>query len=706
MVSSLINSQVEYKETRTVDPEDIGHQTAIYELDVFDKPMIIAIGKPKYTFSNKKIVFYPIYAVNQKNLIYAQIGVFEVCQDDALKIIDEDGDVDIDKVGAPILYGFAEKITKTHVMKIDDYLHQWNKTDNSLVREIDDVKRDDAEVDIEIEFDDSDDDIFKLGVPTGVISKEKNNIKKTLMKGVFDTNTTMLAPITLVEETEESVISSKGEYRESPSHTWIQKYMKNDNYKIHDVESNGDCFFAVVRDAFAQIGEITTVAKLRAIIADEVSDSVFQEHRQVFLDIDGNIKRNTIEMKKIKSTISPGLKRRAKLAEKKGSKDELKAIISEGNIVMEKYKGLGAEIKTLTSLLSDSVGNLMDIDTLEKFRRFIQTSNYWANELSISILEQKLKIKMIIMSEDSFSSKDLTGVLMCNTGNIHIEENMKTSPEYYIITSLKRRHYSLISYKNKGILTFAEIPYQIKTLIVNKCMEMNSGAFHLIQDFRNLKSRMGIDPSLGDNSVEDDNFDGNYESDVVLMFYSKSNKTPQPGRGSGESILPKNILDMSGLSNPENDDWRRKLSDSWCGANFNIGGRAYASVEHYYESSKFKGGFPDFALKFSLDSGSDISKDVTLAKAAGSISGILKNKGKNIPMRAVNITPDPEFFPNTAKESRLEAVRAKFSQNQDMKNILLFTKNAKLTRYIINQPAEVDDVLMKIRKELIVATPP
>jgi hypothetical protein len=52
--------------------------------------------------------------------------------------------------------------------------------------------------------------------------------------------------------------------------------MKNEHYGIHDVESNGDCFFAVIRDAFQQIGYKTTVAKNSRIVAKDVTEEVFQ----------------------------------------------------------------------------------------------------------------------------------------------------------------------------------------------------------------------------------------------------------------------------------------------------------------------------------------------------------------------------------------------------------------------------------------------
>ena len=51
------------------------------------------------------------------------------------------------------------------------------------------------------------------------------------------------------------------------------------------------------------------------------------------------------------------------------------------------------------------------------------------------------------------------------------------------MTSYNGSHYELISYKAKNILKFREIPFNIKTMVINKCLECNSGLYYLIDDF-------------------------------------------------------------------------------------------------------------------------------------------------------------------------------------------------------------------------------
>ena len=79
---SVINPEVTYRESKTIDDEDIGYKSQVYELDLdyteelpgvvaeIQKPtpgksIAVVIGKPKYIYTDKNIVFFPIYAVQR-----------------------------------------------------------------------------------------------------------------------------------------------------------------------------------------------------------------------------------------------------------------------------------------------------------------------------------------------------------------------------------------------------------------------------------------------------------------------------------------------------------------------------------------------------------------------------------------------------------------------------------------------------------------
>jgi len=188
-----------------------------------------------------------------------------------------------------------------------------------------------------------------------------------------------------------------------------------------------------------------------------------------------------------------------------------------------------------------------------------------------------------------------------------------------------------------------------------------------------------------------------YNRDTIFSFYSSSNGKVKPGKGSGESIKPNDIVKFNVLSSIK--DWRKKLDDSWV-TPFNVDGHRWSSAEHYFLGAQFKKGFPDFYLKFSLDSNSDISKDIELAKIAGSKSGKTKDKV----LREDKIKIDPDFF-TIGKEPVFEAERkkaliAKFNQNLDLKNMLLETKDAKLVHFERGKGHIPDMMLMKVRREL------
>ena len=694
MVASKINSDVIYQEKRTIDPEDLRFESSLYEMDVFGKSLVITLGKPKYSFSSKKIIFFPIYIVSKDNKIEAQIGVFEISENKALKVYDDDGDVDIEKLGSPLYYEFAERVTNRTKSDVIDYLQTWEKKGKTDERSVEQIERD-LEKESEDQEESDEDDVMKLSSYKQVISSEKKNISKMLEKGIFTIDENTAQPLKLNEETKEQADQIKKEYKESSQNLWIHKFMKNLNYKIHEVENNGDCFFAVIRDAFKQIGHNTTVAKLRAILADEATDEIFKQYSTLYLELDGSIKEYEKEIIDIKRTIEKDLKKRAEHA--KGNKQELDSILAEVEKQKTIRKDLISKINETNAIITESIGIMGGIDSLEKFREYVQTTSYWADDWAISTIERKLNIKMIIFSEKSFLEGDEHSVLKCSIGG-QIDTNTEFSPNYYIMTTYSGNHYRLITYKNKNILTFSEIPYNVKTLVINKCIEKDAGIYYLIQDFRNLKSRLGIDPDTGKPDEDDESTSDLYKNDTMFMFYHKSEKSAKPGKGSGEKIPKEKMNEFINLARIEN--WRRKIDDSWDKGIFTIEGHRYASVEHYYQSSKFKKGFPDFSLLFSLDSDSEISKDVSFAKSAGGKTGKHKEKGKETVLRPKEVVIDNDFYGQRNKLERETGVRAKFTQNEDLKQLLLATKDAKLSHYVVKQPPEQDDILMKIRNEL------
>ena len=186
-----------------------------------------------------------------------------------------------------------------------------------------------------------------------------------------------------------------------------------------------------------------------------------------------------------------------------------------------------------------------------------------------------------------------------------------------------------------------------------------------------------------------------YDSNTIFQFYSKSSAKPAPGKGKGEKISEENLARYRKLSRIA--DWRKKLSNFWI-APFELDGHIWASVEHYYQASKFKQNNNDFYLTFALDKNpeEEIVSNPAFAKGAGGKTG--KFKGKRV--RPTKVKIDPNFFPERHEEEMRAAQFAKFSQNEEMKEVLLLTGNAKLNHFQRGSAPITFTGLMEIRKQL------
>ena len=119
MVLSRLNNTIDYPDIRKVDEEDVGFNSALYSMDVYDIDIIIALGNIRYSFVTKGVLYVPMYLVVNDRVV-SQIGVFECLNRDYTKLLDIDNDIDLNLLDYPLLYSF---VTKEYIITLQ-YQHQ------------------------------------------------------------------------------------------------------------------------------------------------------------------------------------------------------------------------------------------------------------------------------------------------------------------------------------------------------------------------------------------------------------------------------------------------------------------------------------------------------------------------------------------------------------------------------------------------------
>jgi len=645
MVKSLLNKKIDYNEIRGIDSSDEEFDANLYETKVFSKTIVFALGQPNYLYIDQNIIYYPIYLV-ENDEIKTQIGIYEIIATNQENILDADGDIDLNKFDKPLLYSFAyEEIHESDIVDGDDNEEQ-----------------------------------------------------------------------------------SKKETKKSTKHKlWIQKFMKDGDYNIIDTKYDGNCFFSMVKLALEENGQDTTIDEMRDILSQNATDALFENYKtryESLIDEEKKISREIKNITKRHNDLETTMKK---------TKDRNLSLsyIKQSDEMKKQHIDLKTQRKNTRVNVSE-YEFMKGIDNLSMLKLKMKTSEFWADSWAISTLERELNLKTIIFSEQNFKEGDTINVLQCGIMDDKLEQKGKFEPSFYILACYYGGyHYQMITYKNEKSFNYSELPEDVKMLVVEKCLEKMAGPYSLIPNFASYKIKLNHGDDNDEEKVlelEKTSMDDTmsqtqmtmqpaaqettsdlYNNGTIFRFYSKSIDKPLPGKGAGESIGEEGTDAYAELAKiPE---WRKKLSNFWM-AEFVLDKHRWASVEHYYQASKFKRNNKEFYIQFSLDSpDSDIAKDAGLAKAAGGKSGmttkLVDGVKKKVLVRPKNVTIDPDFFKKTQGmkyvrgEMEMEsAMRAKFTQNADLKKLLLATKNAKLEHITRGKPAIVFNDLMRVRREI------
>jgi predicted NAD-dependent protein-ADP-ribosyltransferase YbiA (DUF1768 family) len=757
MVKSKLNPNINYHEYSHLEEEDFKYNTPLFQLQLLRDPqkVIIGLGQLNYHFAKRyNVVYAPIYLFNAEMEFMKQIGVYEM-QSGQIKM-DESGDLDIHKL-TPLLYGFVN----TELLRKSRAKGGIVNTESGAAATIDPKKKA-AEVNeikkslgkppvpppgsardniTDADGDSSDDDSNDVSADQlfGLDARQKH-----LLSGAS------ILPLQTKEQSE----LERRQYKPNPaSDLWIQKYLRNKYFNFIDNEGGSDGFFAVIRDALLTQGRTTTILELRKQLSDEVTDEVFRAYREKFGMYHALTRTQTRETKELVSNYND-YKRRISTIHDRAQQQLMiagaKKLAIEHNLKHDEMK--------YTKILSSQYDYMREVRSTQQLKERMMTSLYWPDGWAISTMERVLNMKFIMFSRDAYDAGDIDNVLLCDNGvggheaaaiagtkctvfeptayiligkGISLtsavsnttdimsggrdRSNTRTrsrSPRRNNLPDSKAANYTLITYKTHGVLAFSELPYDIKLLVTTKCLENQICGYSAIPQFKLFQRELGIRVDEIPNENLDDLLEevhsGNgaaaagmrngahlYTPDIVFQFYAKSNPNALPGCGSSEKIPETEKIHFHKLATFDN--WRRKLSNFW-NEPFMLDSHTWQSVEHYYQGSKFKNNNREFYLKFSLDSRSEISSDPVLAKAAGSKSGKLNHSTIIRPSR---MTIDPDFFNHGRSEREMEnAMFAKFSQNKNLKDLLLATRNAKLVHYQRGARPEIYHNLMRVRHKL------
>ena len=657
MVKSKLVSGVDYEENSILLAADKNQEVSLYEISLFDQAEEVAIGQAVYRENN--LVYYPIYLVKNEK-VTKQIGLYEIFADKIPTILDADGDVDLEKMGEPLLYGFvlAEK--------------------KALA----------AEAEAASEADTSE-----------AASEAASGADTSEAEADADTGVEPLLTQTAIAAAQERAM-----YKAQPGQHWLQTYFSNNNYRMIENEGRGDCLFAVIRDALAKVGVAKSVDEMRQLLAQNATEDIFQGYKTFYTDA---VEMDKQLLKEMKTLVARHKELDTQSAAIK-DRNAKQVVIKQADEILKRHKQLKKERANTKNVIDAEMKMMKNVHNLAQFKAVIKTCAFWGDTWSISTLERILNIKLILFSEESFKAGDVDNVLNCGQLNDTVLEKKGIfEPTYYIMAIYLGWHYQLVSYKDRGALTFSELPYDVKMRVVDKCLERLAGPYYIIPDFRKfmeqLRGQASTVPAAAaaqvptsasaasaapaaatENDIQSDLFN----NATVFQFYSKSLDKP-PGKGAGEVLSASEV----GLYNTLGHiaDWRRKLDVFWV-APFTLDGHQWNSVEHYYQGAKFKRQHPEFSLQFSLDSGSAIAKDPAAAKDPALA-------------KAKNIKVDEDFSKRSVKE--LEAAHyAKFSQHADLNELLRETQRAKLQHFSRAATPALAYELMRVRQRLLEKTLP
>lgn len=610
MVQSKIKPYITYPNFTDILPDDLYLDTALYQVTILDNTIIIGLGKEKTDYLESDNLYYiPIYLIYD-DAIVRPIGIYEIESSKLNQSKDEEGDFNISMFNEPILfpdvsafylkqYSILGEKDEDEDDNDDDVIGEEEDEDNNEDTGEDEDKENDeiGEEDDEIGEEDED-ETSEEGEEDEEGEEGEENIGEEVSEPVNPEQEKILSLVDSLSEIDYSTQYIAGETQEQDHQirsnyltsinepdNWIAYHYKNKGYQIHrttevpilsraselnDITSN--CLFNTIIESFRTIDKSITSDQLREIVASQVTPELFNAYLNIYKDFT----ERSIQLYK-------------KLKELKKQHDELTNYINmnEYELDKERFTTEYAKAKQLEEdfekhrelyegieVIRSKYAFMNKVETIDDFKMAVKSCAFWANEWAINILESMLNIKFIILSRESCMDKENTRnceIVECQSYKRSFVWNQEIAfrPKYYIIiekSPAERENglhkgksvYQLVSYKNKKIMTYEELPYGVRNDIVKICVSTGYNVFSLIPRFQKWIQERSIHimesratklytQQLNKDEAEHESKNANKTNDELAeQIKQKWNKTFQ---NNGENKSKLNILDEENVNN-------------------------------------------------------------------------------------------------------------------------------------------------------------
>ena len=401
--------------------------------------------------------------------------------------------------------------------------------------------------------------------------------------------------------------------------------------------------------------EVNTKEYLYGILSDHVTVSMFDILKTMYHTIQEKLDSNKEDHKIIKAQLSNSKKEFKQLQH---NDETFQTLVDDIKTLKYKTQHHLVKQKYLQNLLNDK-DHMKYIDTIEDYKQFIKSGDYICEPWTLEVLERLMNVKIILLS------KEMPHWLVCSRQSPFPHNLSLFNPKHYIILEFMNNDYRIVEYNGAKLFTFESIPLKIKDLVIFRCLEKNDSVYANIPLF--VKYKQFKLTSEQYKSLQQETMDLEPDKNRLLIGEDLKQFT-NPGSVPFERMDFDDRVDSNLIHDKY---WREKLADNYnkSDGRFKLGDKEWGSVNHYVTAQSLKQMDPARYDKMSLTSGSTLSK-------------------KPVPYMVLD------------NDDRYSAEFAKFSQNPELKDLLLNTGDATLYAYIPGkQPIQMNN-LSKVRDVL------